>query len=167
MKSHSVIVVLLFAHISAALRLTMSASTRNLLLPVEGGNICYDLVPSNTASPPIVYLPSLTRPKNEAKASNLQAWCRKNGQSEDLTPAAHAVTPIYYHRAHVPLRGLLRGRSVIGQVCRWISRSVGGGLDLSHRRGSEARAGPVTGTSFTCRTRRGRLDQLRDRHEET
>jgi pimeloyl-ACP methyl ester carboxylesterase len=35
----------------------------------------------STSATPVLYLPSLTRPKNEAKSSNLQAWCRKNDHS--------------------------------------------------------------------------------------
>ena len=63
-----------------ALRSALAMNGRNLNLPVQGGHICYDYFPSSSGSP-VLYLPSLTRPKNEAKASNLQAWCRKNDHS--------------------------------------------------------------------------------------
>jgi pimeloyl-ACP methyl ester carboxylesterase len=44
-------------------------------------NFLDDLFPIETSASPVVYLPSLTRPKNEAKAANLQSWCRKNEHS--------------------------------------------------------------------------------------
>jgi pimeloyl-ACP methyl ester carboxylesterase len=53
-------------------------------LQVPGGKIFYDLYRTQDptkSSPPVLYLPSLNRPKNEAKSTNLQTWCRRN----DLT----------------------------------------------------------------------------------
>lgn len=53
-------------------------SGRNLNIPVEGGEIFFDFYKSKDPhSPSIVYLPCLNRPKNEAKSTNLQAWCRR------------------------------------------------------------------------------------------
>lgn len=63
-----------------SLRITPVMNGRNLNLQVPGGSICYDFYPASSGSP-VLYLPSLTRPKNEAKASNLQAWCRRNDHS--------------------------------------------------------------------------------------
>jgi len=49
----------------------------------EGTVLCYDLFRPNRGNKgsPVLFLPGLIRQKNEAKAANLQSWCRKN----DLT----------------------------------------------------------------------------------
>lgn len=49
-------------------------------MKVPGGKIFYDLYRSQESNknPPVLYLPSLNRPKNEAKSNNLQTWCRRN-----------------------------------------------------------------------------------------
>jgi esterase/lipase len=47
----------------------------------EGTTLSYDYFPSSSRDKPIMYLPGLIRQKNEAKATNLQAFCRRN----DLT----------------------------------------------------------------------------------
>ena len=59
------------------------ASGRNLAFttPDKGETLSYDLFISSSGGTPVVYLPGLIRQKNEAKATNLQAFCRRN----DLT----------------------------------------------------------------------------------
>ena len=57
---------------------SLNSIIRNLKQEVEGGEISYDYYESGIGSnPAILYLPCLNRPKNEAKASNLVAWCRR------------------------------------------------------------------------------------------
>ena len=55
---------------------------RNLAYETKTGDtLSYDYFPSSNGDKPIMYLPGLIRQKNEAKATNLQAFCRRN----DLT----------------------------------------------------------------------------------
>ena len=70
--------------IRGRLRLTALLEGRNQAFKTPDGSVlCYDLIRSKSRSneSPIVFLPGLIRQKNEIKATNLQAWCRKN----DLT----------------------------------------------------------------------------------
>jgi pimeloyl-ACP methyl ester carboxylesterase len=54
--------------------------SRNQMIDVDGGKICYDIIrTSDRAGPPIVYLPGLINLKSESKSLNLQSFCRKSG----------------------------------------------------------------------------------------
>ena len=67
---------------ASTVRWGQGASGRNLAFNTpEGDTLSYDCFFSASGSTPIVYLPGLIRQKNEAKATNLQAFCRRN----DLT----------------------------------------------------------------------------------
>lgn len=69
---------------TSPMRMSLVDGGRNLNIDVPDGQIFYDLFRSKDqpqTSTPILYLPSLNSPKNEAKSNNLQAWCRRN----DLT----------------------------------------------------------------------------------
>jgi pimeloyl-ACP methyl ester carboxylesterase len=59
--------------------MSMLADGRNKKLDVDGGTLCYDIMTSkyNSQDAPIVYLPGLSREKNEGKAMSLQSWCKK------------------------------------------------------------------------------------------
>ena len=60
---------------------SLNSGIRNLK-QVEGGEISYDYYEGGVdSSPTILYLPCLNRPKNEDKASNLVAWCRRSDYS--------------------------------------------------------------------------------------
>ena len=67
---------------STSMSLLSEGTGRNLAYEKEDGSVLsYDFFPSSNMDKPILYLPGLIRQKNEAKATNLQAFCRRN----DLT----------------------------------------------------------------------------------
>lgn len=83
------------------------------MLKVPGGKIFYDLFRSQEqphSSTPVFYLPSLNSPKNEAKSTNLQAWCRRN----DLT----FICGDYFGL------GRSSGKFEDGSVGRWASDTI-------------------------------------------
>ena len=86
-------------------------SGRNLAFKAsEGNTLSYDCFFSSSGRTPVVYLPGLIRQKNEAKATNLQAFCRRN----DLT---------YFCADYLGV-GRSSGAFEDGSVGKWASDSI-------------------------------------------
>jgi hypothetical protein len=55
-------------------------SGRSLYIQNGEDKICYDVFYGNR-KPSVMYLPCLFYPKNNAKATNLENWCKRNGHT--------------------------------------------------------------------------------------
>ena len=99
---------------SSRVSLTMSSKMgRNLYIKVDGNDLCYDLLSSQSqqgSGPPIVYLPGLIRQKSDAKSINLQSFCKKS----DFT---------YFCADYVGV-GRSKGKFTDGSVGKWADDTI-------------------------------------------